>query len=185
MSVCGVELKYNSEPFDFEIIRSKSKTIIFSTYLSTFIYSNYYIELGTEVANNKIFGLGRDFQWILENMMPNGRCSIEQVINRSIMERETILMVTFLSTCWLIKTTKPISTTLRALMQWMCLKLRKTERTILLLRLLEELSILGFRLETLISFSWYKIFKKYVLEHQQFLLFGLLDFTSRNGAMTR
>jgi hypothetical protein len=34
---------------------------IFSTYGLNFIYSNYYIEVGTEVASDKIFGLGERF----------------------------------------------------------------------------------------------------------------------------
>lgn len=58
MSACGVELTYSENPFDFEIKKSNTKSVIFSTYDNSFIYSNYYIEIGTEVASDKIFGLG-------------------------------------------------------------------------------------------------------------------------------
>jgi hypothetical protein len=58
MAVCGVELTYTENPFDFEIKKSNNKSVLFSTYDKPFIYSNYYIEIGTEIASDKIFGLG-------------------------------------------------------------------------------------------------------------------------------
>lgn len=61
LTFCGVDLTYSENPFDFQITKSKTQALIFSTYDSQFIYSNYYIEIGTEAASDKIFGLGERF----------------------------------------------------------------------------------------------------------------------------
>lgn len=61
MGGCGGLLTYTKEPFDFKITRLNSQTVLFSTYEQEFIYSNYYIQIGTELASDKLFGLGERF----------------------------------------------------------------------------------------------------------------------------
>lgn len=61
LSACGIDFTFNENPFDFRIVKTSTQSVIFSTLEKNFIFSNYYIEIGTEVASNKIFGLGERF----------------------------------------------------------------------------------------------------------------------------
>ena len=49
---------YTSEPFDFRISRRSNNNTIFSTYDQEIIYSDYYIQIGTEIESDFIYGLG-------------------------------------------------------------------------------------------------------------------------------
>jgi alpha-glucosidase (family GH31 glycosyl hydrolase) len=61
LTVCGATLNYTNNPFDFKITRTSTQTILFSTYNIDFIFSNYFIQIGTELASNRLFGLGERF----------------------------------------------------------------------------------------------------------------------------
>jgi alpha-glucosidase len=54
----GITFQYTADPFDFKILRKSSNATLFSTYNQSIIFSQYYIEIGTQVDSNFIYGLG-------------------------------------------------------------------------------------------------------------------------------
>jgi hypothetical protein len=62
INLCGVTFEYTSYPFDFRIIRKINGATIFSTYDKTFIFSEHYMQIGTQVDTPYIYGLGERFE---------------------------------------------------------------------------------------------------------------------------
>lgn len=58
INLCGVNFEYTSYPFDFKITRKINNAVIFSTYESDFMFSDYLMQIGTEVDTPYIYGLG-------------------------------------------------------------------------------------------------------------------------------
>jgi alpha-glucosidase len=54
----GVSFEYTESPFDFRIVRKQNGAVIFSTYEQQIIFSDHYIEIGTEVDSDYIYGIG-------------------------------------------------------------------------------------------------------------------------------
>jgi hypothetical protein len=53
--------KYTLEPFDFRFARAQSNYTLFSTYDQDFVFSDHYLQFGTEVESDYIYGLGERF----------------------------------------------------------------------------------------------------------------------------
>jgi hypothetical protein len=58
INLSGVTFEYTSYPFDFRVIRKINGATIFSTYDKTFIFSEHYMQIGTQVDTPYIYGLG-------------------------------------------------------------------------------------------------------------------------------
>ena len=58
----AVAFEFTQSPFDFRIIRKQNGAILFSTYNQKVIYSDHYLEIGTEVDSEYIYGIGERFQ---------------------------------------------------------------------------------------------------------------------------
>lgn len=58
----AVTFEYTESPFDFRIIRKQNGAILFSTYNQQIIYSDHYLEIGTEVDSEFVYGIGERFQ---------------------------------------------------------------------------------------------------------------------------
>ena len=62
INLSGMTFEYTTYPFDFRIIRKVTGATIFSTYDKNFIFSEHYMQIGTEVDTPYIYGLGERFQ---------------------------------------------------------------------------------------------------------------------------
>ncbi len=49
LAAASVGLTYTEDPFDFKITRKQNGAVLFSTYDRDFIFSEHYLEIGTEV----------------------------------------------------------------------------------------------------------------------------------------
>lgn len=58
----AVAFEYTENPFDFRIIRKQNAAILFSTYEQNIIFSDHYLEIGTQVDSDYIYGIGERFQ---------------------------------------------------------------------------------------------------------------------------
>ena len=56
--VSAISFEYTETPFDFKITRKDNGAILFSTYDKTLIFSEHYLEIGTEVNSPYIYGFG-------------------------------------------------------------------------------------------------------------------------------
>jgi hypothetical protein len=54
----GVMFEYTESPFDFKITRKQNGATLFSTYNQQIIFSDHYLEIGTEVDSEYIYGIG-------------------------------------------------------------------------------------------------------------------------------
>ena len=54
----AIVFEYTENPFDFRIIRKQNSAILFSTYLQTIIFSDHYLEIGTEIDSQYVYGIG-------------------------------------------------------------------------------------------------------------------------------
>lgn len=58
LSAASVTFEYTESPFDFKITRKQNGATIFSTYNQQIIFSDHYLEIGTEVDSEFIYGIG-------------------------------------------------------------------------------------------------------------------------------
>lgn len=58
LNMSAITFQYTANPFDFKILRKSNNATLFSTYNQSIIFSQYYIEIGTQVDSNFIYGLG-------------------------------------------------------------------------------------------------------------------------------
>ena len=58
ISLSAVRLEYTESPFDFRITRKINNATIFSTYDSDFVYSDKYLEIGTQIDSDYTWGWG-------------------------------------------------------------------------------------------------------------------------------
>lgn len=58
----GVTFQYTEIPFDFKITRKQNGAVLFSTFNKNIIFSDHYLEIGTEVDSEFIYGIGERFQ---------------------------------------------------------------------------------------------------------------------------
>ena len=58
INLAAFDFHYEKEPFNFVITRKINKAVIFSTYGSELIFSEHYIEIGTELSNSFLYGFG-------------------------------------------------------------------------------------------------------------------------------
>jgi len=58
----AVAFEYTENPFDFRIIRKQNAAVLFSTYEQNIIFSDHYLEIGTQVDSDYIYGIGERFQ---------------------------------------------------------------------------------------------------------------------------
>lgn len=56
-----MRFEYTESPFDFRISRKINNGTLFSTYETNFVFSDKYIEIGTELDSDYIWGLGERF----------------------------------------------------------------------------------------------------------------------------
>ena len=61
ISLSSIRFSYTDNPFDFKIIRKATNSTIFSTYERNIIFSDKYLEIGTELETNYTWGLGERF----------------------------------------------------------------------------------------------------------------------------
>lgn len=54
----AIAFEYAANPFDFRVVRKQSGAVLFSTFNRTVVYSDYYIEIGTQLESRFLFGLG-------------------------------------------------------------------------------------------------------------------------------
>jgi alpha-glucosidase len=54
----AVNFEYTESPFDFRIIRKQNGAVLFSTYNQQIIYSDHYLEIGTELDSDYVYGIG-------------------------------------------------------------------------------------------------------------------------------
>lgn len=62
ISLSGIEFEYSENPFDFRITRKYNRATLFSTYNQKLIFSDHYLEIGTEIASDFVYGIGERFQ---------------------------------------------------------------------------------------------------------------------------
>ena len=62
LAAAAVSFEYTESPFDFRIIRRQNGAVLFSTYDETIIFSDHYLQIGTEVDSDYIYGIGERFQ---------------------------------------------------------------------------------------------------------------------------
>lgn len=62
ISLAGVKFEYTENPFDFKITRRWTEAVLFSTYDQNITFSDHYLEIGTEIASDFVYGLGERFQ---------------------------------------------------------------------------------------------------------------------------
>lgn len=58
----GVIFEYTESPFDFRITRKQNGATLFSTYNQQIIFSDHYLEIGTEIDSEYVYGIGERFQ---------------------------------------------------------------------------------------------------------------------------
>ena len=61
INLSSVRFDYTEDPFDFRISRRLTNTTIFSTYDLNFVYSDKYLEIGTQLETKYTWGLGERF----------------------------------------------------------------------------------------------------------------------------
>ena len=61
ISASAVNFTYTADPFDFRIVRKQNGAVLFSTYDQNIIFSDHYLEIGTEVSSDYIYGIGERF----------------------------------------------------------------------------------------------------------------------------
>lgn len=61
IAAAGVHFEYTENPFDFKITRKQTGSVLFSTYNQKIIFSDHYLEIGTEVDSDFIYGIGERF----------------------------------------------------------------------------------------------------------------------------
>ena len=61
ISASGVNFTYTADPFDFRIVRKQNGAVLFSTYDHNVVFSDHYLEIGTEVNSDYIYGIGERF----------------------------------------------------------------------------------------------------------------------------
>jgi alpha-glucosidase len=54
----AITFEYAADPFDFRVLRKENGAVLFSTFNRTMVYSDKYIEIGTQLDTRFIFGLG-------------------------------------------------------------------------------------------------------------------------------
>ena len=57
----AVNFNYSEEPFDFGIFRRQNGAFLFSTYNQNLIFSDHYLEIGTEIDSEFLYGIGERF----------------------------------------------------------------------------------------------------------------------------
>lgn len=62
IAVAGVTIEYTFKPFDFKIIRRQNMAVLFSTYDQDFKFSDHFIQIGTQVQSEYLYGIGERFQ---------------------------------------------------------------------------------------------------------------------------
>lgn len=62
ISVSAITIEYSTHPFDFKIIRKENMAILFSTYDKTIIFSEHYLQIGTEIDSQHLYGFGERFE---------------------------------------------------------------------------------------------------------------------------
>ena len=62
ISASAVRFEYNTDPFDFILTRAATGSVLFSTLNTDFIFSDHYIQIGSEVNSEYIYGIGQRFQ---------------------------------------------------------------------------------------------------------------------------
>ncbi len=62
IATSGVNFEYTEIPFDFKITRKQNGAVLFSTFNRNIIFSDHYLEIGTEVDSEFIYGIGERFQ---------------------------------------------------------------------------------------------------------------------------
>jgi alpha-glucosidase len=62
INLSAITFEFTKEPFDFRIVRKANNATLFSTYEQNIIFSLFYIEIGTEVDSDYIYGLGERFE---------------------------------------------------------------------------------------------------------------------------
>lgn len=61
LSLAGFTVEYTEHPFSIEIKRKEDNTVLFSTASIPMIFSNYYIQIGTETSSQYLYGLSERF----------------------------------------------------------------------------------------------------------------------------
>lgn len=62
ISASSVHFEYTDAPFDFKITRKQNGAILFSSFDHDLIFSDHYLEIGTTVDSEYLYGLGERFQ---------------------------------------------------------------------------------------------------------------------------
>lgn len=58
ITASAVTFTYTENPFNFKITRRSNNAVLFSTEGKNIIFSDYYLEIGTEIDSQYVFGLG-------------------------------------------------------------------------------------------------------------------------------
>lgn len=58
INLSAIKFEYTENPFDFRITRKANNAVLFSTYDGNFVFSDYYLEISTEVDTDYTYGLG-------------------------------------------------------------------------------------------------------------------------------
>lgn len=58
IALSAVRFEYNENPFDFKIVRKINNATLFSTFDGEFIFSDFYLQISTEVDSDYTYGLG-------------------------------------------------------------------------------------------------------------------------------
>lgn len=61
INLAGFRFEYRENPFDFRLIRKSNNATLFSTYDGELIFSDYYLQIVTEIDSQYTYGLGERF----------------------------------------------------------------------------------------------------------------------------
>ena len=57
----AVSIDYSTNPFDFTIARKENKAVLFSTKNQDLIFSDHYLQIGTDIDSAYLYGIGERF----------------------------------------------------------------------------------------------------------------------------